>query len=147
MSSYVNFYLKKDNTWAMLATFSRNTDQYKVIQHEVPFGKLVPLKPRIMSEVFATLSEELENRKKSKERNVKEIDIIAAMPNPIEEKLEAIYQCHNSVEWAEDEIESLTAAKHFYSTIAEIIDTGEWCYKTDEYVWAGIEAGPPDEEE
>lgn len=117
MSSYVNFYLKKDDTWAMLAAFSRSTDQYKVIEHEVPFGKLVPLKSNVMGEVLANISEELESMKKSKERNLKEIDIIAAMPNPIEEKLEAIYQCRTSVEWAEEEIESLTAAKHFYALL------------------------------
>lgn len=38
MSSYVYFYLKKDDTWAMLASFSRNTGQYKVIEHEIPYG-------------------------------------------------------------------------------------------------------------
>lgn len=147
MSSYVNFYFKKDDTWAMLAAFSRSTDQYKVIEHEVPFGKLVPLKSNVMGEFLANISEELESMKKSKERNLKEIDIIAAMPNPNEEKLEAIYQCRTSVEWAEEEIESLTAVKHFYAAIDEIIDTGKWCYKTDEYVWAGIEASTPGEEE
>lgn len=108
---------------------------------------MVPLKPRIMREIFANLSEDLQSTKESKERNLKEIDIISAMPNSVEEKLEAIYQCRSSIEWAEEEIESLTAVKHFYSAIDEIVDTGSWCYKTDEYVWAGIEAGPPKEEE
>ena len=147
MSSYVYFYLKKDDTWAMLASYSRNTAQYKAIEHEVPYGELVPLKPRIMSEIFANLSEELQSAKECKERNLKEIDTIAGMPNPVEEKLEAIYQCRSSIEWAEEEIESLSVVRQFYSAMDEIIDTGNWRYKTDDYVWAGIEACPPDDEE
>lgn len=146
MSSYVNFYLKKDNTWAALADFNRSTHHYEVIEHIVPYEELVPLTDGIMNEVFANISENLQILKTNRESHLKEIEIIASMPNPVEEKLEAIDECRSSIEWEDKAIESLEEARSFYSVINEIRSTGKWLYKTDEYVWAGIEAGPSEEE-
>ena len=146
MSQYVNFYVKKDDTWVFLFDYSRNNPHYEMIENEIPYGKLVPLTGEILRAVFANIREEKESKINFRKTNEREIEIIAAMPNPVDEKLESICSCNGSISWADEELENLEQVHSFYSLMAELVDTGDWMHKTDEFVWVGIEAAPPGEE-
>lgn len=56
----------------------------------------MPLTAEVMSEMVYNISEELQNLSTNMVSNLKEIDIIASMTNLVEEKPEAIYECHSS---------------------------------------------------
>ena len=147
MSQYVNIYLNKNNTWIMIAEYSRSTKHYEIIHNHVSYGELTYLTKDIINSAYTDISDELENIAKSKQRHLDEIRLIAGMPNSVEEKMESIADNQNYLEWCDEEIRSLTAVRFFLTFINDIISIAESYENSCYTIWAGVESYPPNEEE
>lgn len=143
MSQYINFYIKKNNTWVMIAEYSSNSKVYELAYGAFAYGELKAVTVSKLNGIIDDIETKLRETREYRKTCNKNIEAIVAMKgNSAEEKLEQIEQCRDSITWANDEIWELNEARWFCNFLISVIDIGKFYEKIEEYVWAGVEASP-----
>jgi threonine synthase len=144
MSSYVHFFVRKDNVFCPIGTFTRNSGYYQAFCHYLPYEKC----RAIPSDLLITIRGEIKNGIKENERYIKNLEEskkeVSNFNNSVEEKIEAISDLVNSIQETEaenEELKNVYAFTRFLDNIMEeavFTDTG-----ADKYVYGGIECPEP----
>jgi len=146
MSSYISFYLKVEDKYCPLGSYSRNCSEYRFFKDFVPYEKLGPL----TLDNLSTIKEDVDFSIKNKEEAIKNysnnIELIKTFNNSAEDKLQLIGQNLEVVEEFKEGLEEDNKCLTFISFLMNIlIDANYDTYakdhgiKADNYLWAGIE--------
>lgn len=148
MSMYVNFYLKsRDGKFNPIGSFSRNSEIYQTIYHNLPYEKVKPITESYLSGVV----DELERKVLAANKQIEDYwqiinEQIPKWNNSVSEKMESIANYQEIIKEIEQEIgEYRFAIGYFNSLIAIIDDIGyRDKYDKDGYIYAGVEVGDED---
>lgn len=150
MSQYINFFIRCNDDFCPIATYSRSTNVYRDFSDRlnVPYEKITPLSKDDLKGVIEEADLKIKAYKKQVEKLEKEISDVSNMNNSIDEKtgmIENIYECieENNLEikWEEN-------VQSFCSFLDDIIDeviydNNTSKFNASKYVYVGIEIGEP----
>ena len=148
MSTYVDFFVRHNDDFIRIDDFSRNTKVYEIMSGFAPYEKI----RAITAEQFEHFVNEarlcIERQKHGIEREREQIQLISQFNNSVDEKLELIQDCRNSIEEYECIIEEYEYAKYFFIFLGSMIDAVRYSDDEDKvdinkYIYAGIEIGEP----
>lgn len=150
MSSYISFYLKVEDKYCSLGSYSRNCSEYQFFKDFVPYEKLGSL----TLDHLTTIKEDVNFAIKNKETAIKNysnnIELIKTFNNSAEEKMQLIGHNLEVIEEFKEDLEEDNKCLSFINFLMNIlmnilIDANYDTYakdhgiKTDNYLWAGIE--------
>lgn len=152
MSSYINFYLKVEDKYCPLGTYSRNCPEYRFFKDIVPFEKIAPITIKKLQAVIEDIEFAINNEMKSIGRYSLNIKDIKTFNNSINEKMELIEDYRNTINELKEDLEANKKCLNFVNWLIEILTDVEYDpyankhnITQDNYLWVGIEAGPEKE--
>lgn len=147
MSSYVNFYLRMNNSFAPIGSYSRSNEIYQAIQHAVPYEKITPLTSRAFDEMIRELESKAQKMADAKKRDQERIALIMNAANTsLDEKLSAVAEIESNFADMDEYISDVNFAADTFRVFLNIIDDVRYSDNTymdndcDHYIYAGIEA-------
>ena len=147
MSSYVNFYLRINDNFAPIGSYSRSSSMYQAMSNVVPYEKIVALRPNQITEVIHNLEESAARMRKVKENDRAMCDkIMNTANNSIEDKLSAIAEIESNFDEMDSYIEEVNFAADTLRVFLNMIDdfrySDECRFDNDyfHYIYAGIES-------
>ena len=149
MSAYVNFYLRVNENFAPLGSYSRSSQIYKIMGAYLPWEKIVALDVSTLQRFRSEVEDILHFTQKDKDRGIAKCkSIMDAANTPLEEKLSAVANIEDNLKELDEYIEELNDAISIFSFFIGMIEDfkyypSEYCsFKgdADHYLYAGIEA-------
>ena len=147
MSSYVNFYLRVNDKFAPIGSYSRSTEMYKAVSSQLPYEKIRALTAGDLMLYIRDLENAADNVKIVCERDRSHISLIMNAENTsLDEKLDTVDDIEENCRECEDYISELMFAadtlRVFYNMIDEFKYYNESGFTNDaeHYIYAGIEA-------
>ena len=147
MSAYVNFYLRVNDNFAPIGSFSRSSVIYEMTNSDLPWEKMKPIKKSTLDDWvkdIETKSQHLAKMKKENEDKCAQIMTIAN--NPLEEKLDAVASIERDCDEINECIEECTCAIHTFLCFYDMIEDYQYSGDEDQfendynhYIYAGIE--------
>lgn len=150
MSSYMYFFVRKNENFLPLVCYSRSNAIYEAFSDFAPYEKVRPLTSGFVSDVLNEQSEDLSELKKHLKDYHDELTLIASFNNSVEDKMQAIYDARGSIEETEEIIEECEYAIAFCRFLLDILDEADGTkYYEDEnlhldpahYLYYGVECG------
>lgn len=149
MSSYINFYLKVEDKYCPLGTYSRNCPEYQFFKNIVPFEKIVPINVKNLEVVKEDIKFAINNEMKSIGNYSLNIKDIKTFNNSISEKMELIEDYRDTINELKEDLEANKNCLNFVNWLVEILIDVEYNpyankhgITQDNYLWIGIEADP-----
>ena len=148
MSSYVHFFVRKNDVFAPIATYGRSSKIYYAFDQFAPYGKIRALTAsnlRVADSEYLDRAETFENQiREIKDR----IQLIASFNNDLEDKLRAIEGEESFIAEIKADAEETAAAHMFIGFLRDIIAEVEYGskYDPDNYLYVGIDCGDEDGE-
>lgn len=148
MSQYINFYLRVNDKFVSLGSFSSHNAVYTALSDRVPYEKITAINKDILDAGIAELDKEKEINNTYLKKNAETMALVATFNNSVSEKMEEIDSLsHEKVE-LEIENRQIDVAIVYFAFLKDIIEDYEYDYKHDkgfyndatEYIYAGIEA-------
>lgn len=146
MSSYANFYLRVNDNFAPIASYSRSSIIYQTVSNYVPYERLVAIRPLTINEWINTVKELKVNVEASINRYQNIINQIFQANNSIQEKLEAVEEYKDLINEERDTIEELESAFYFFGMLDTMIEEYKYGDEADKfendefhYLYVGIE--------
>ena len=90
MSSYVNFYLRINDLFVPIGSYSRSSEMYQTMYHYCPYGKIKALTKENLYEVINDLETRAQRIKDFRAADEKRCDMIMQANNALEEKMEDV---------------------------------------------------------
>lgn len=149
MSSYVNFFLKKDNVFCPIASFSRSTQYYRKFSPYLPYGKCMA----ITRELLTSIKNEVIFDIHLSDMHIKELEkmneFLKGSNDPLESKVVFFLENNQSIREEEMEKTDIENLSHFIDFLLIIIYEAEDYHDInfEEYIYAGIECYSPTEED
>ena len=149
MSSYINFYLRMNETFIPLTDYSRNTTVYRFVASGVPYGKIKPVTLDMIDNYISNAVDRIAEIEESIAKEKSRISFIMdAKGNSLEEKLDYLDGINNLIEDDEDEKECVRKAIRFFGILRDMIGNREYCseqfkdFKNDfnHYIYVGEES-------
>ena len=147
MSSYVNFYLRVNENFAPIGSWSRSNEIYQVMQYKVPYEKIRPLTSKEISSIIHELEDSAARIERAKAKDQESIKMIMDAANTsLDEKLEAVGQIESNFEEMDAYISEVNFAadtlRVFFNMIDDFKYSDELVFDNDynHYIYAGIEA-------
>ena len=146
MSSYVNFYLRVNDSFAPIGSWSRSSELYRAMEDYCPYEKLCAFDSATLMDVIHNLEDKIDRMKEMRKFDENRCQMIMQANNSIDEKLEAIYNIESNFEEIDSSIEETAFAadtlRVFYNMIEDFrfSDDGKFSNDYNHYVYAGIEA-------
>ena len=148
MSSYIHFFVRKNDVFAPIATYGRSSKIYYAFDQLAPYGKIRALTAsnlRVVDSEYLDRAEYFENQI----REVRDrIQLIASFNNDLEDKLRAIEGEESFIAEIKADAEETAAAHMFIGFLRDIIAEVEYDskYDPDNYLYVGIDCGDEDGE-
>ena len=144
MSSYVNFFVEKNDVFIPLTDYSRSNPMYRAAENYVPYENGVKLDEKIYSDIKAEFEDSIERYEKALERYKHNIEFTRKVEGiSLGEKLEAVEEYQSFIEEVNEELEMTKAQLNHLNFMYHI---GEYGYRGTN-VWVGIEWDPDYKEE
>jgi len=145
MSSYVNFYLRVNDVFAPIGSYSRNSEIYKAIEHYSIYGKIIPLKYDMIKSILEDIEQSISNVQATIQKDNETCHLVMSSQNSLAEKLDTIHTIKDGIADAYKLIEELQFAYalfHIYEDILDEIEYGLKAVGTDSchYIYFGIDA-------
>lgn len=144
MSSYVNFYLRINDLFVPIGSYSRSSEMYQIMDHYCPYGKIKPLTKDSLYKIINDLEDRKQKIKDFRIANEKRCDMIMQANNTIEEKMEAISSIMSGFNDMDTDIEELSFSadtlRVFSNMIEEFSYNNKFSNDCNHYLYAGIEA-------
>ena len=147
MSSYLSFYLRQNDTFIEIDTYSRGSAIYGATAGYAPYECIRGLSATDLVQIRENLTESQKNYKTRIAEYKAVIKEIGKWNNPIDEKMRAIYDKRSEIDELKDDIEELRASLSFINTLIDIEDnmrlnqTQEQGSEPEYVVYVGIESG------
>lgn len=148
MSSYIHFFVRKNDVFAPIATYGRSSKVYYAFDQFAPYKKIRALTAsnlRVIDSEYLDRAEIFEGQiREIKDR----IQLIASFNNDLEDKLRAIEGEESFIAEIKADAEETAAAHMFISFLRDIIAEVEYSsgYDPDNYLYVGIDCGDEDGE-
>lgn len=140
MSQYIDFYLKVEDKYIHLSSFSRNSAVYQVASSVAHYEMGILLDTICLNQLLNDLKDSI-NLSQQFISDQQQLKItIAQMNNSVEDKLDAFAQIDEVIDEAQDEIEDVEYAIGWFKSLAAMADN-----ECD--IWCGIEWNPTGEED
>ena len=145
MSSYVNFYLRVNDTFAPIGSYSRNNKMYEYMDCYCPYEKIRPFTVDDFIEIINSLKDNKHNIKQARKTEKKHYTAIIQANNSVEEKLNALYESESSLKEMDKEIAEINFTINTLQIFCNMIDdfkysTSDFSNDYNHYIYAGIEA-------
>lgn len=147
MSSYVNFYLRINNNFAPIGSWSRSSQLYQHIHYNIPYEKIKPLTIEELEKIIYELDKDKQKFEKMKIEDEYRINrIMNAENTPLKDKLNAVADIESCFEDIDNTIKEYEYAIIALRIFGEMIDdfhySSEITFDNDynHYIYAGIEA-------
>lgn len=154
MSQYIQFFIKHDNHFAPIASYGSSSHIGELFNHCAPWEKVKPLSAAKIRDVIEDAKEKRDRLNKQAAKAMARKADIAKFNNPVDEKVEALYDVDDELSNIEETTEGLNHAiafARFLLTVTEEAEdyayNGIEGYDRDEYVYVGKECGYEPEEE
>ena len=149
MSSYVQFYLRMNETFILITDYSRNSTVYKFVAPDAPYGKIKPVTLDMIENYVSNAVDRIAEIEEyiAKERSRISF-IMDAKGNSLEEKLDYLEGINNLIKDDENEKECVRKAICFFGVLEDMIDNHKYCseqfkdFKNDfnHYIYIGEES-------
>lgn len=146
MSSYANFYIRVNDKFAPIGTYSRSTDMYQNFYDILPYEKLVALTPLKLHDVILSTRKKISSFSEMINENQELRDQFLNAKNiSFEDKRIAVEEFNAGIRELEEEIENLQNVINYVRVLLNIIDDYKYSgisFENDyeHYLYAGIEA-------
>ena len=145
MSSYVNFYVRVDEKFAPVGSWSRSGKIYQALERRVPYEKIMNMTSDGLERVINSL--ELEKKEVEEYIAAKQSKITMIMNEentPLNEKLEAVESVVGYVNEAKEEIKDYEYAINILNGFTVMIEDYRWSNNQfsndgDHYLYVGID--------
>lgn len=141
MSAYKYFFIRSSNDeFIPIGEFSRNTEVYRYCA--APYEQIkeltIPTLEQLIADVQAHIAFVKEGIQKDKDRQ----ELIIKMNNPIEEKVEILYDITRSIEENTEYIDELKWTSNYFTFLMDILDYAQAC-EIDRHIYVGEEIPIP----
>ena len=147
MSSYLNFYLRLNDTFVSIGNYSSNNFIYQIFKGYVPYEHISALTVNKINEIINDIKEEINSVKELQQKDKDTINLIMDAKNTsIDEKLHVVTEYKDTIAERDDYIENLKntirTLEVYYDMICEYhwYNEQNFTNKHNEYIYAGIEA-------
>ena len=145
MSEYLNFYIRgKDEQFYPIAEYCRSSSYFQAFNGYVPsYDGLGAITEQILGYVRGDVRKQIQEQKQLIKREQAHKQDILQANNSFEEKMDAICDCDEFIEEAEDEIEAYDAVDYFINFLYGILESinyrSDFEGLEDKYLYAAIE--------
>ncbi len=148
MSSYANFYLRMNDSFAPIGCYSRNSEIYKAVDDFCFYGQIRAFTIEKLNEIINNLESKINNIRKQDKIDEQHCQMIMqAANNSIEAKMEAIYNIESNREERNEYVEELEFAADTFRVFLNMIDDFKYSSlnqnfsnDSNHYIYVGIEA-------
>jgi len=138
MSSYISFFVRVNDTFAPIGSWSRNSEMYQAMQDWCPYEKIRAFSFNDLMNVVKELED------KAREADEKRCQMIMQANNSVEEKMEAVNEIESNYEEMDSFIEEVQFAADTLRVFCNMIDDFKFAeikFTNDynHYIYAGIE--------
>lgn len=150
MSSYMHFFVRVDDAFAPIATYSRSSKIYCAFEHCAPYEKIKALQLKDLDEAEVDFRENIESCQKCIEREKAKLEWLKTANFSSEERMDLYYECAQSIEEYEEDLLQLERSLAFCSFLRDMISEAEDEVEYGEnplgldpaaYIYIGIECG------
>jgi len=153
MSCYTCFFIRRENDFVPIGSFSRNHSTARAFSDyhfEAPWEKISALTAKDIQEVIAGVMENKQFDLNTIDKYEKKIAEIKSMDASLSERMEMIDEYRGYIEEVRDDYEEWDYAHNFLSFLLGILDEVRYSgydedkkYDVDNYIYFGLEIGHP----
>lgn len=151
MSQYINFFIRCDDKFLPLFSFSRNSYMYSAFHARAPFEKISVISEEIINLSKEVLLDQIDTYQRKVTQYEREKTLIPSFDNAVQEKLEELRNIDDLLADIQSELDELGLALNYCAVMHDIIETAKYgeknigvsSYKEDSLLYCGIEAGTP----
>ena len=144
MSQYLHIFVRKNDEFAPIGSFSNGSQIYFALSNYAPWEKVAPIGSEELNVVIDNINSAIEENNAAIQKACDERHQVMGSPNTLEEKLSYIHEYIDSyIRECEEENIELRDAAYFMSFLAHIVENAAHIDDIDEnnYVYVGIECG------
>ena len=144
MSSYINFFIKRNDVYAPIGSFGRGSIIYRSFNGD--YEKLKALTPDVIEAIKVDLKDDRIRCDKEINECAQKVDFIRGLNNSVDEKMQAFYDIDEQAKEIQQEMEDIEYALHFCEFLNDILnDCWEDSNNLDRnnYIFYGIEVPDP----
>ena len=145
MSQYLEIYVKsKEDNFTYLDAFSRSTAMYRLLNEDIgaPYGKVRKLEKARLQEAIEIARGYLEGFIERKKRHGDMLQLISSFNNPVDEKIEAIYELQQDLEEYDESIEEMEYVINYLRVLTSMVESMSY-EGSKAGLYYGIEVGNP----
>lgn len=150
MSQYMQFFIRCEDKFVPLMTFSRRSDVYGALLNtnaSVPYGKIAPVTDQMLEEALKLIGNGIDNTNRFKAEYLQDKEAIYHFNNTVDDKLRAVRDIMSSIDELDEQLEDAEDAKHVFMLFEDILDEAKYrdddCpftdYTENTVLYAGIE--------
>lgn len=151
MSQYVNFFLRADNKFIPLFSFSRNGYMYAAFHHSAPFEKISAITADVLQGAKDILLDQVDSYQRRIDGYRNEQRMIPTFDNSVDEKLDSIRNLDTMIDDVQSELDELTMAINYCTVMHDILETAKYgekvkgvsSYNESTLLYCGIEIATP----
>ncbi len=148
MSQYIEFYVRNNDSFTNILSFSRNSLVYEALNTRVPYEKIRKLNSDTIHYAISETNEEKEKYQNMKAQSQARIAEIRHFNNSVEDKLEAIHNEEDNLEELDDLVKECEEAVQILGVLEKIVKTIDLNIRYEDVagaqgLYAGIEAYKP----
>ena len=146
MSAYINFYLRVNDKFAPIGSFSRSSMVYEITNLVLPWEKLIPITQQMLNNWISKAEDNRQRTVDAKKADEKKCAQIMAANNSLDDKLNAVARIEENYDEMDEFIDECSYTADIFYYLSNIIDNYQ--YSDDEarfendynhYIYAGIE--------
>ena len=125
MSSYIHFFVRRNDTFIPIGTFGRSTRIYAAFEHMAPWERIRALNTDLLKFARAYLKSEEEINREIDAAHAR-INTIAAFNNGVDEKMAAIDEVREEIKGWQEFAHEEREARAFIGFLYGILDEAEY---------------------
>ena len=141
MSSYVSFYVKKNNEYVSLKSVSGSTALYQVCYRDIPYEKLVKVDKNDLDRIIDDLIEQKINAQNNIKDYNRLIEQVKGFDNTVEAKIDIINEYNVSIHDEEESIEYIDYAINFIQDLKDMLVEYKYDSKSKIGLYIGYDTG------
>ena len=144
MSSYIYFYIRKNDDFIPIGEYSRSHNIYQNFNEYAPYEAIQVITESTLISIRNSLMNDMNKMTQLIKENEDNKQLIASFNNSVEEKMTEINEINNNIEAAQEEYESLQYTIYYCDFLNDIIDTRKYTdNEENQCIYVGIECYKP----
>lgn len=150
MSQYMQFFIRCEDKFVPLYSYSRSSNVYGALLNtnaSVPYGKIVPVTDQMLQEALKLIGNGIDNTNRFKAEYLQDKEAVHQFNNTVDDKLSALRNIMSSIDELDEELEDAEDSKHVIMLFEDILESakyrGDDCpladYTENTVLYAGIE--------